>query len=152
MEEETRNTLCISNDPINLQEMILNATHPSAGAISCFLGTTRDTFQDKKVVRLEYEAYTPMALRELQAIAEEIRQQWDVHTICITHRLGVVPVTEVSVAIVVSSTHRRESLAAVDFAINTIKSRVPIWKKEVYSDSMEEFSTWKENAECFWKK
>ena len=142
------------NDIVKLQEEELNAgeiidlvTSPSCGAISNFIGVTRDNFNDKKVLRLEYEAYEPMALKEMNSICSKIRSQWNVHRIAIYHRLGEVPVSKASVVIAISSPHREESLKAVEYAINSLKASVPIWKKEVY-DTQE--TQWKENQECTW--
>ncbi|XP_034941027.1 molybdopterin synthase catalytic subunit isoform X2 [Chelonus insularis] len=97
-----------------------------------------------KVLKLEYEAYEPMALKELKNICDKIREKWDVKHIAIFHRLGEVPVCESSVIIAISSAHRQESLQAVQFTIDTLKSNVPIWKKEIYDT---EESAWKENKE-----
>jgi molybdopterin synthase catalytic subunit len=119
---------------------------PSAGAISTFIGTTRDSFNGKRVERLEYEAYESMALKVFAAIATECRKRWDLLHIAFYHRLGVVPVQECSVYLAISSVHRRDSLLAVHWAIDQIKAKAPIWKKEVYSDG----SVWKQNQE--WDK
>lgn len=100
-----------------------------------------------QVIKLEYEAYEPMALKEMNNICAKVRSQWNIEHIAIYHRLGEVPVTEASVAIAVSSSHRQESLRAVEYAINTLKASVPIWKKEIYD--IEE-PKWKENIECTW--
>jgi molybdopterin synthase catalytic subunit len=99
-----------------------------------------------KIVRhLEYEAYAPMARKQLLLICQDIRSRWPgVVAIAISHRLGVVRVTEASVVIAVSSPHRREALAAVSYAIDTLKSTVPIWKLECYEG---DDRIWKENSE-----
>ncbi|XP_026743239.1 molybdopterin synthase catalytic subunit [Trichoplusia ni] len=99
-----------------------------------------------KVVRLEYEAYEPMALKSMKAICEEVRDKWAaIHNIAIYHRLGIVPCRESSVVIAVSSPHRRDSLDAVSYCIERLKASVPIWKKEVYEGDA---PVWKENVEC----
>uniref|UniRef100_A0A1B0GDW7 Molybdopterin synthase catalytic subunit n=1 Tax=Glossina morsitans morsitans TaxID=37546 RepID=A0A1B0GDW7_GLOMM len=120
----------------------------SCGALSMFIGTTRDNFEHKRVASLEYEAYEPMALKQLGNICDEIRKRWpDCLNIAIYHRLGLVPVGEASVVIGISSPHRQVSLESVAFAIDELKKTVPIWKKEVY-DNHE--SAWKANKECQW--
>lgn len=96
---------------------------------------------------MSYEAYQDMALKKIDLICEEIRSKWDVYNIAIYHRTGDVPVGEMSVVIAISSVHRRESLQAVEFAIDRLKETVPIWKKEVYKIEPAE---WKENKECAW--
>ena len=92
----------------------------------------------------QYEAYQPMAEREMLAICLRMRERWPLRHVAITHRIGVVPIGEASVEIAVSSAHRREALEAVQFAIDDLKAHVPIWKKEVYEGDA---TAWKENAE-----
>lgn len=138
---EIQETLIDSSDMIHL------VTSPTSGAISLFIGTTRNNFDGKKVLQLEYEAYIPMAKLQLSKICLLIREKWNVENIAISHRIGIVPVTEASVVIAISSSHRKESLEAVSFAIDTLKAIVPIWKKEIYEDG--DYS-WKENKECSW--
>jgi len=94
---------------------------------------------------LQYEAYQPMAEREIRAIIARAREQWKVRHVAISHRIGVVPQAESSVEIAISSAHRREALQAVQFAIDELKKSVPIWKKEVYVG--EHGAKWKENVE-----
>ncbi|KAH7477196.1 Molybdopterin synthase catalytic subunit [Phytophthora ramorum] len=131
--------------PLDCQRAVELVTHPSAGAISTFVGTTRDNFQGKKVVRLEYEGYTPMAVSELRKICAAIREKWpEVVGIALFHRLGVVQVAEASVIVAVSSPHRREALEGCAFAIDTLKATVPIWKSEQYEGDSR---VWKENVE-----
>ena len=134
----------VLQDGLDLQELVDFVGDPGAGAIASFSGVTRDNFQGKKVQRLEYEGFPPMATKEMQAICAQIRERWDVRRVAMDHRLGVCPIGEASVIIVVSSAHRREALEAVHFAIDALKSSVPIWKKEFYDDGDPK---WKENAE-----
>ncbi|KAF2291808.1 hypothetical protein GH714_035689 [Hevea brasiliensis] len=116
---------------------------PQAGAIATFSGTTRDTFEGKIVVELRYEAYVPMAVRQIKSICSSARLSWNVHSIAVAHRLGPVPVGETSVFIAVSAVHRADALDACKFVIDELKASVPIWKKEVYSNG----EVWKENSE-----
>jgi molybdopterin synthase catalytic subunit len=88
-----------------------------------------------------------MALKEMLNICAKIRLQWNIEGIAIYHRIGEVPISEASIVIAVSSSHREESLRAVEYAINTLKASVPIWKKEVYETGE---TQWKENKECTW--
>lgn len=138
----------ITENKINLEKLTSIVTSPSCGAVSVFIGTTRDNFNGKIVRLLEYEAYIPMAKKKMLEVCQQIRDKWKVENIAMEHRIGVVPVTEASIIIVVSSPHRKESLEAVHYAIDTVKAVVPIWKKEIYEDQSSE---WKENKECFWK-
>ncbi|XP_005091783.1 molybdopterin synthase catalytic subunit [Aplysia californica] len=121
----------------------------TCGAVSLFIGTTRNNFDNKEVLRLEYEAYEPMAKKKMLEVCASIRQQWQVHKIAMIHRIGVVPVKEASIIIAISSAHRKESLDAVQYAINTVKAVVPVWKKEIYADDS---SSWKQNKECAWSE
>ncbi|XP_026864003.1 molybdopterin synthase catalytic subunit [Electrophorus electricus] len=138
----------LTTDKLSIDTVSDSVTCSSCGAVSLFLGTTRDHFEGKTVVQLEYEAYVPMAESELRKICADIRATWPtVRHICIHHRLGVVPITETSVIIAVSSPHRHDSLEAVKYCIDTLKATVPIWKKEIYES---EEPCWKENKECKW--
>ncbi|KAG5189566.1 Molybdopterin biosynthesis MoaE [Tribonema minus] len=134
----------VTDQPLELSAMVAAVAGPKCGAISTFLGVTRDTHNGKTVVRLEYEGYAPMAEKELRKICEQARQKWSIEKIAIAHRLGVTAVEEASVIIAVSSVHRRESLEAVQYCIDTLKATVPIWYLEVYEGDSR---VWKENAE-----
>jgi len=134
--------------PLDVNAAFTSATLSSTGATSLFVGTTRDNFDGKRVERLEYEAYEPMAVKQLNRLCEEIRGKWQqVSKIVVHHRLGVVEITQPSVVIAISSPHRKDSLEAVNFAIERLKATVPIWKKEKYVEGGE---AWKENKECCW--
>lgn len=134
----------IVEDPIDMAKYVDKVRDAGAGAISTFLGTTRDTFEEKKVVELRYEAYTAMALEQLRRICNSARAKWELTRIAIVHRIGVVGIGEASVLVAVSSVHRKESLHACEFLIDELKASVPIWKKEVYQDSG---AAWKQNPE-----
>ncbi|GER49380.1 molybdopterin synthase catalytic subunit, partial [Striga asiatica] len=115
---------------------------PQCGAIATFFGTTRDTFDGKTVLELRYEAYIPMAIRCIKSICTSARASWALHSMVVAHRVGPVPVGEVSVFVAVSSVHRSDSLDACKFVIDEVKASVPIWKKEVYANG----EVWKENS------
>eukprot|EP01139_Manchomonas_bermudensis_P010403 Amastigsp_a340386_71.p1 type:complete len:217 gc:universal Amastigsp_a340386_71:384-1034(+) len=146
--------LCAS--PLSLDALVARVLVPAAGAVSTFSGVTRDNFEGRAVLRLEYEAYEPMALRELRKLCVGARALWpSLLRIAIEHRTGVVPISEASVVIAVASDHRGEGLAAVAHLIDELKARVPIWKREVYApvdgasaDAAAEASRWKANSEC----
>ena len=143
-EEEIRVEL--SHSALHLQEIVDWTSAADCGAIVSFIGTTRDNFEGKKVIHLEYEAYEPMAKKQMFALGQQAKQKWpEVRKIALSHRLGVVPVTESSVIIVASSPHRTEALECVHWAIDQLKAVVPIWKNEVYQDGDR---IWKENKEC----
>jgi len=110
---------------------------PSCGGISVFVGTVRDSTKKKAVVRLEYESYEAMAKKEIEKIAKEAESRWPTKNISIHHRVGNLSVGEVSVAIAVATPHRQQSFEACQFIIDTLKEKVPIWKKEVFEDGEE---------------
>ncbi|XP_024427750.2 molybdopterin synthase catalytic subunit [Desmodus rotundus] len=147
VEEKSEDIVKFTTERLSIDEASQLVTSPRCGAISLFVGTTRNNFEGKKVTSLEYEAYIPMAETEVRRICRDIRQKWPVRHVAVFHRLGSVPVSEASVVIAVSSAHRAASLEALSYAINTLKARVPIWKKEMYEESS---SSWKRNKECFW--
>jgi molybdopterin synthase catalytic subunit len=134
----------IVEDRIDVLQLIGSVISPEAGGIDIFLGTTRNNSGGKKVISLEYEAYRPMALKLMGDIEREIRQRWQICGLSMTHRIGSVPITEASVAIAVSTAHRREAFEACRYAIDELKRRVPIWKKEIFEDG----AVWVENAEA----
>ncbi|KAK7499658.1 hypothetical protein BaRGS_00008999 [Batillaria attramentaria] len=137
----------VTEDRLSVEDITERATSPTSGAIGLFVGTTRNNFEGKTVLRLEYEAYMPMAKKKMLETCELVRDKWNVENIVMVHRIGVVPVGEASIVIAVSSPHRKEALEAVHFAIDHVKATVPVWKKEIYGD---ESSSWKQNKECTW--
>ncbi len=122
----------VTDQPIQLQELVRHVTDPEAGAIATFIGTTRNNNEGRKVIALDYEAYPEMAEKELVRLGNEARKRWNICRMAIVHRIGPVQITEASVMIAVSAAHREDAFAACRFAIEEIKKSVPIWKKEVY--------------------
>jgi molybdopterin synthase catalytic subunit len=120
------------HEPIDLAA--LTATAPADGALCLFVGVVRNENQGRSVLRLEYEAYEEMALPLMEEIAEETARRYPVSTVRLVHRLGPLEIGEASVAVAVASPHRGEAFAACRFAIDTLKAKVPIWKKEQYTD------------------
>jgi MoaE-MoaD fusion protein len=117
---------------INVAWLEQQVAAPGAGAIVTFAGTTRDGNAGRRVMRLEYEAYEPMALSEMRKLAREAGERWKIVRLAIAHRVGTVEIGETSVAIAVSSAHRAEAFEACRFAIDRLKEIVPIWKKEYF--------------------
>ncbi len=130
---EERDFVSLTHNKINLDALITLTQNDGAGAISTFLGTTRNSFEGKTVLLLEYEAYDSMALDAMRALCAKMRAKWNLKHIVIEHKVGPCPVGHVSVFIGVSSAHRTEAIHACEFAINELKATVPIWKKEVYA-------------------
>ncbi|HKB20904.1 MAG TPA: molybdenum cofactor biosynthesis protein MoaE [Gaiellaceae bacterium] len=126
--------LRLTHAPVNLTSVVVEVVDHRAGAIATFLGTVRARSRDRDVIALEYEAYEEMAEEVMTKIAEELASRYDLCKVAMAHRLGRVEVGETSVAIGVSAPHRQDALAACADAIEALKARVPLWKKELYSD------------------
>lgn len=136
--------LAITDEPIDLVSLIdavsrasaednVPAGHPRAiGAVSAFLGVVRGENLGRRVLRLEYEAYAPLAQQAFVRIREEIAERWDDVRLGLHHRVGVLEVGEASVAIVICSPHRTHAFAACRYAIERVKQIAPIWKREFF--------------------
>jgi molybdopterin synthase catalytic subunit len=107
---------------------------PESGGIDVFIGTVRHATKSKSVIRLEFEAYEPMALTEMEKIVKQAFEKWPVQKALIHHRTGVLNVGEVPVIIAVSAAHRAAAFDACRYIIDTLKETVPIWKKEIFED------------------
>jgi len=129
---QTRILCKITQSPIDMQELADFVADPGAGAMTTFVGTTRNTNDGRRVIRLEYECYPGMAEKEMHKIAAEALTRCPIMKIAMSHRLGRVDIGEASVAIAVSSGHRHAAFEACHYAINQLKETVPIWKKELY--------------------
>jgi molybdopterin synthase catalytic subunit len=127
----------LTADPIDLNAVAAEVADENAGAIATFVGTTRIQSRGRTVTHLEYEAYEGMAERELERIAGNLKERYELCEIAIVHRVGRVGIGETSVAIAVSAPHRADALAACRDAIDTLKETVPLWKKEVYEGGEE---------------
>jgi molybdopterin synthase catalytic subunit len=119
---------------IDVARLIGDASRPECGAVSVFIGNSRDHNEGRKVVRLEYEAYEPMALAALGKLERETRSRFEIASCRIVHRLGEVPLAEASVAVVVAAAHRQPAFDACQWAMNELKRTVPIWKKEFFAE------------------
>jgi len=111
----------------------MDDTHSQEGAELIFHGRVRDQEKGRKISALFYEHYSGMAEQELQALAEEILRDFPISSIECIHRVGEIPVGEISMRVVIWSTHRAEGLAAMDQFISRLKKQVPIWKQPVFS-------------------
>ena len=122
----------LTREPLDLPALL--GAEARDGAVCLFVGVVRDHNDGRRVRHLEYEAYEEMALPLLAEIEAEVRQRWPVSDVRLEHRLGRLEIGEASVAVAVCSPHRAEAFAACRHAIDTLKQRVPIWKKEFYAD------------------
>jgi molybdopterin synthase catalytic subunit len=125
----------ITHDPIDVSVVIDSVADDGSGATVLFLGTVRDhSDETSQVSEMYYEAYTEMAEEAMKKIEDEATKRWNLKKFAAIHRVGSMRVGEVSVAIAVSAEHRKEAFEACQYAIDTIKKTVPLWKKEI-SDS-----------------
>jgi len=122
----------LSEEPLSLDRVVDEVRSDDAGAIATFTGTTRAHSRGRAVTHLDYEAYEGMAERVMEEIAAALRSKYELTAIAIHHRVGRVSIGETSVVIAVSAAHRQDALAACKDAIDELKQRVPLWKKEVY--------------------
>lgn len=128
----------ITDRTLSLSGVVECVSHSTAGAVVTFEGIVRNHSKDtsgktRSIDYLEYEAYTPMARREMTRVIEEVQARWDVRCAAV-HRIGKLQIGETAVAIAVSASHRDAAFEACRYAIDRIKQTVPIWKKEFASD------------------
>ena len=124
----------ITPDKLSIQSCVDWVMSPMSGGIDIFIGTVRDVTNGKQVIKLEFEAYEQMALSEIKLIIADVFDQWPVHKVLVHHRTGTLEVGEVPVIIAVSAAHRAAAFEACRYIIDTLKTTVPIWKKEIFED------------------
>lgn len=129
-----KTSIKITSEKLNLQECYDFVEDPSCGGISAFVGTVRNDTQGKEVKQLDFSTYKPMALKEMQKIAVKALEKYPIEKIAIHHAEGMLQIGDVPVIITTSSKHRKAAFEACQFAIDTLKETVPIWKKEYFSD------------------
>jgi molybdopterin synthase catalytic subunit len=129
----------LTTNPIDVAPLLAQAQQPEAGAVVLFLGISREFTGEKQTASLSYEAYHEMAERELARLEAEARRRWDLVECAIVHRLGLVPISEASVAVVVSSPHRAAAFEAGRWLIDTLKDSTPIWKQETWTTGATEW-------------
>jgi molybdopterin synthase catalytic subunit len=119
---------------LNLQDCYDFVFDASCGGIALFIGTVRNQTQNKEVTLLDFSTYESMAVKEMQKIADKALAKFDILKIAIHHAEGELKIGDIPVIIAVSSPHRKAAFAACQFAIDTLKETVPIWKKEHFVD------------------
>ena len=119
---------------LDLEECYRFVTDNSCGGISAFIGVVRNDTQGKKVTQLDFCSYKPMAIKEMQKIAMLALDKFDIQKIAIHHAEGMLQVGAIPVIITASAKHRKAAFLACEFAIDSLKETVPIWKKEYFSD------------------
>jgi molybdopterin synthase catalytic subunit len=131
----------LTDDPIDSHKLVDGVMRRSDGAYVLFEGVVRDHHEGKRVESIFYDAYRPMAEKEMASVVREVEAQFPMVALAVVHRLGHLIVGEASIAIVAASAHRAEAFGACRMAIDRIKETVPIWKKERGPDG-EEWVGW----------
>ena len=124
----------ITKEKINLNDFIEDKFSSKDGSEVIFLGITRDHNLGREVDKLFYESYSDMASKEIYKIIDTIKSKWNISSLRIIHRLGTVYPSEISMVLIVTSSHRKESFEAAEFFVDELKKSVPIWKKEFFQD------------------
>jgi molybdopterin synthase catalytic subunit len=147
----------LTYDILDTNSILSQVSSPSAGANVLFLGTTRDTFDNRAVSQLSYTSYAPLALRTLTEIAREAKKEFAAESasgvssgligISIAHRLGVVPISEASIAIAVSAGHRGPAWRAGESLLESCKERLEVWKREEFVGERPEDGRWRANRD-----
>ena len=124
----------LTTDAIDITDVSRRVVPPDCGATVTLDGYVRQFTKGRETRHLVYEAYEPMALKEMQKLSERAKSQFEISNIGIVHRLGKLEIGETSVVISVAAPHRKAAFEACEWLIRELKRTVPIWKKEVYAD------------------
>ncbi|KAF8971359.1 molybdenum cofactor synthesis 2 [Flammula alnicola] len=160
--ETPKITCALTYTRLDVQRIIASVQDGAAGATAIFIGTTRNSFKGKTVTRLEYQAYSSLAIKTMSTIAQNAinsasrPQQQLPHPesstvppiikCAVHHRLGTVPIGEPSIVIAVSSPHRKEAFIACEEILEEVKRKAQIWKREYYEGEDENEAAWKANT------
>ncbi len=126
--------IILTDSPLDTSRCIGFVSNDASGGIDVFIGTVRNATKGKPVLRLEFEAYEPMAIAEMQKIAQQAIELFSVQRIVLHHRTGTLQIGDAAVVIAVSAPHRAAAFDACRYCIDTLKETVPIWKKEIFED------------------
>lgn len=124
----------LTTEPIDITSVARRVVPPECGATVTLDGYVRQFTKGRETLQLVYEAYEPMAVKEMQKLVEQAKREFEISNVGIIHRLGKLEIGETSVVISVAAPHRRAAFAACEWLIKELKRTVPIWKKEVYAD------------------
>jgi molybdopterin synthase catalytic subunit len=131
---QNNKSILVTSEKLNMQNCYDFVQDASCGGIALFVGTVRNKTVKKRVIRLDFTAYKNMAIKEIDKIAEQALTKFDILKIAIHHAEGELQIGDIPVVIAVSSAHRGAAFEACEFAIDTLKQTVPIWKKEHFED------------------
>jgi len=126
-------------DPINFQQEYTSIKKPEYGCVLFFLGISRNALEDSSVKALEYFAYEEMVIKKANEIELKIKGKYPVGELLIVHRLGLVPVMELSLLVIIGSGHRLQMFEALEESVDLIKRELPIWKKAIYKNGETEW-------------
>lgn len=129
--------ISITGEPLDRNALVAAVSHPSVGGIAVFEGVVRDHARGKEVHYLEYDVYPEMAIKQIRTIIDEAQRRWGAERVAVAHRIGRLEIGETSVIVVVATPHRAEAFEACRYIIDTLKTTVPIWKKEVATSGEE---------------
>ena len=129
----------LTREPIDTNRILARISSTQAGAVVLFLGTVRELTGERRTLALDYEGYPEMAEKKLAELEAEARRRWPIIHCALVHRLGHLELGETSVAVAVSTPHRRDSFLAGQWLIDTLKEVVPIWKQEHWADGTKEW-------------
>ncbi|WP_299015414.1 molybdenum cofactor biosynthesis protein MoaE [uncultured Polaribacter sp.] len=129
-----KTSIKITSEKLDLQECYAFVEDDACGGIAAFIGTVRNDTEGKEVQQLDFSTYKPMAIKEMQKIADLALKKFDIKKIAIHHAEGMLQIRDIPVIITASSKHRKNAFLACEFAIDTLKETVPIWKKEYFTD------------------
>ena len=129
----------VTRESIALEKFLTKKIDPACGGVCSFVGLVRNDDHGRAVRRLHYECYASMAEKMIDRIILEAKEIWPIHEITVLHRVGTLEIGEAAVAIHVSAAHRGEAFRACRFVIDEIKTRAPIWKKEIFEDGTGEW-------------
>ncbi len=127
----------LTTEPLDITSIARRVVPPECGATVTLDGYVRKFTKERETLYLEYEAYEPMAVKEMQKLIDEAKKQFEISNVGVVHRLGKLDIGETSVVISVAAPHRRAAFDASEWLIRELKRTVPIWKKEVYADGEE---------------
>jgi molybdopterin synthase catalytic subunit len=131
--------VAITTDPLDPAAVLREVEQPAHGAAILFVGTVREVNDGRPVDGMEYTAYVPMAEKEMGAIAKEANEKFSGSFVVIVHRIGQLAIGDASVAIATANAHRDSAYQASRYVIEQLKARVPIWKREHYTDGTREW-------------
>jgi len=129
--------IAITGEPLDRNALVAAVSHPSVGGIAVFEGVVRDHARGKEVRYLEYDVYPELAIKQIRTIIDEAQRRWGAERVAVAHRTGRLEIGETSVIVVVATPHRAEAFEACRYIIDTLKTTVPIWKKEVATSGEE---------------